>query len=94
VAREFIDLAEVETLSGNLLAGDKDVAKRIVSMLGTAGPGLGLPPDYVPARIRELALEMTYVDYPDCIRWPVTDGTDDLEFMRSGYNPAQDYNNT
>jgi hypothetical protein len=34
-------------------------------------------------------LEMTYVDYPDCIRWPATDGTDDLEFMRQGYNPAR-----
>jgi len=34
-------------------------------------------------------LEMTYVDYPDCIRWPVTDGTDDLEYMRRGYNPAR-----
>jgi len=34
-------------------------------------------------------LEMTYVDYPDAIRWPVTDGTDDLEFMRRGYNPAR-----
>ena len=34
-------------------------------------------------------LEMTYVPYPDCIRWPVTDGTDDLEYMRRGYNPAR-----
>jgi hypothetical protein len=33
-------------------------------------------------------LEMTDVPYPDCIRWPVTDGTDDLEFMRRGCNPA------
>jgi prepilin-type N-terminal cleavage/methylation domain-containing protein len=32
-------------------------------------------------------LAMTDVGYPDCIRWPVTDGTDDLEFMRAGYNP-------
>ncbi len=34
-------------------------------------------------------LEMTDVPYPDCIRWPVTDGTDDLEFMRRGFNPAR-----
>ena len=34
-------------------------------------------------------LEMTHVPYPDCIRWPVTDGTDDLEYMRRGYNPAR-----
>ncbi len=34
-------------------------------------------------------LAMTYVGYPDCIRWPVTDGTDDLEFMRQGFNPAR-----
>jgi hypothetical protein len=32
---------------------------------------------------------MTYVGYPDAIRWPVNDGTDDLEFMRRGYNPAR-----
>lgn len=34
-------------------------------------------------------LEMTFVPYPDCIRWPVNDGIDDLEFMRRGYNPAR-----
>src|SRR4030042_1979200 len=34
-------------------------------------------------------LEMTFVPYPDCIRWPVTDGTDDLQYMRRGYNPAR-----
>ena len=34
-------------------------------------------------------LEMTDVGYPQCIRWPVNDGTDDLEFMRMGYNPAR-----
>ena len=34
-------------------------------------------------------LEMTYVDYPGCITWPVTDGTDDLEYMRRGHNPAR-----
>lgn len=34
-------------------------------------------------------LEMTHVPYPDCIRWPVTDGTDDLVYMRRGYNPAR-----
>jgi len=35
------------------------------------------------------ALEMTHTPYPDAIRWPVTDGVDDLEFMRRGYNPAR-----
>jgi len=34
-------------------------------------------------------LQMTDTPYPDAIRWPVTDGTDDLEFMREGYNPAR-----
>ena len=34
-------------------------------------------------------LEMTFVPYPDCIRWPATDGTDDLQYMRRGYNPAR-----
>ena len=34
-------------------------------------------------------LAMTDVPYPDCIRWPVTDGTDDLEFMRAGFSPAR-----
>ena len=34
-------------------------------------------------------LEMTHVPYPDCIRWAVPDGTDDLEYMRRGYNPAR-----
>jgi len=29
------------------------------------------------------------VPYPDCIRWPVTDGTDDLQFMRQGFNCAR-----
>ncbi len=32
---------------------------------------------------------MTDVPYPDCIRWPAPDGTDDLTFMRQGYNPAR-----
>ena len=32
---------------------------------------------------------MTHVDYPEAIRWPVTDSTDDLEFMRRGYNPER-----
>jgi prepilin-type N-terminal cleavage/methylation domain-containing protein len=34
-------------------------------------------------------LAMTDVPYPDCIRWPAPDGTDDLEFMREGFNPAR-----
>ncbi|MCU0915861.1 MAG: type II secretion system GspH family protein [Planctomycetes bacterium] len=34
-------------------------------------------------------LAMTDVPYPTCIRWPVTDGTDDLQFMRQGFNPAR-----
>ena len=33
-------------------------------------------------------LEMTYVGFPDCIRWPVPDGTDDLNTC-AGYNPAR-----
>ncbi len=38
---------------------------------------------------RKSTLGMTDAPYPDAIRWPVTDGTDDLEFMRQGYNPAR-----
>ena len=38
---------------------------------------------------QDSTLEMTHVPYPDCIRWPVTDGTDDLEYMRRGYNPGR-----
>jgi hypothetical protein len=34
-------------------------------------------------------LAMTDVAYPDAIRWPAPDGTDDLEFMRQGFNPAR-----
>jgi prepilin-type N-terminal cleavage/methylation domain-containing protein/prepilin-type processing-associated H-X9-DG protein len=34
-------------------------------------------------------IEMTYVDYPGCLLWPARDGTDDLEYMRRGYNPAR-----
>ncbi len=34
-------------------------------------------------------LAMTDVAYPDCIRWPAPDGTDDLEFMRQGLDPAR-----
>jgi hypothetical protein len=32
---------------------------------------------------------MTDVPYPDAIHWPAPDGTDDLEFMHEGFNPAR-----
>ena len=39
--------------------------------------------------LQKSTLAMTDVPYPDCIRWPAPDGTDDLEFMRQGFNPAR-----
>ncbi len=39
--------------------------------------------------VQKSTLAMTDVPYPDCIRWPVPDGEDDLQFMRTGYNPAR-----
>jgi hypothetical protein len=39
--------------------------------------------------MQKSTLAMTDVPYPDAIRWPAPDGTDDLEFMREGFNPAR-----